>query len=178
MTHTAATQQAFNQAAVNQAAALSEKIRAALAAAPAFASGGQTLSAEHAGLRFLCELTALDTLGCAFERFELRSDALASAGIDRLRDVSQKLAARLTYLLEPIAPVEVDAQQCVVQMRSNPPQRDEQGTSYYELLVRQGGELSLRRWTKEPGDVRRPLAAHVTREVLLRLAADFAAVAV
>jgi len=107
----------------------------------------------------------------------LRSDALASAGIERLRDVSQKLAARLTYLLEPIAPVEVDAQQCVVQLRSNPPQRDEQGTSYYELLVRQGGELSLRRWTKEPGDVRRPLAAHVTREVLLRLAGDFAAAA-
>lgn len=156
---------------------LVEKIRTALAALPAFAGGNQMLEVEHSGQRFLCELAAVDTLGCAFERFELRSDALADAGIDRLRDVSKNLSTRLTYLLEPIAPIEVDAEQCVVQMRSNPPQRDEQGTSYYELLVRKGGELSLRRWIKESGDVRKPLAAQVTREVLLRLAGDFSSAA-
>ena len=156
---------------------LIDNIRTALAATPAFAQGTQTLAAEHAGQRFCCELTALDTLGCAFERFELRSDALADAGIDRLRAVSQNLSARLTYLLEPISPIEVDAEQCVVQMRSNPPQRDEHSTSYYELLVRKGGELSLRRWKKDSGDVRQPLAAQVTREVLLRLAGDFSAAA-
>jgi hypothetical protein len=102
---------------------------------------------------------------------------LASAGIERLRAVSQDLSQRLTYLLEPIAPIEVDAEQCVVQLRSNPPQRDEQRTSYYELLVRRGGELSLCRWTKAAGDVRQPLAAHVTREVFLRLVGDFSAAA-
>ena len=156
---------------------LIDNIRTALAAMPSFAHGVQTLAAECAGQRFLCELTALDTLGCAFARFELRSDALAGAGLDRLRAVSQNLSERLTYLLEPISPVEVDAEQCVVQMRSNPPQRDEHSTSYYELLVRKGGELSLRRWKKEPGDVRQPLAAQLTREVLLRLASDFSAAA-
>lgn len=157
---------------------LIDNIRTALAAMPSFAHGLETLAAEHAGQRFFCELTALDTLGCAFERFELRSDALANAGIDRLRAVSQNLSARLTYLLEPISPIEVDGEQCVVQMRSNPPQRDERSTSYYELLVRKGGELSLRRWKKEPGDARQPLAAQVTREVLLRLAGDFSSAAV
>lgn len=156
---------------------LVEKTRTALAAIPAFAGGGQSLIAEHAGQRFEGELTGLDTLGCAFERFELRSEVLAGAPIERLRSVSEALAKKLTYLLEPISPIEIDAEQCVVQLRSNPPHRDEQGTSYYELLVRKGGELSLRRWTKEPGEVRRPLAAHVTREVLLRLVGDFSAAA-
>ncbi|HEV3006050.1 MAG TPA: hypothetical protein VGX78_16395 [Pirellulales bacterium] len=156
---------------------LAEQTRAALAAVPAFADGLRTVSAEHGGLRLTCDLTALDTLACEFTRFAVRADKLAASPIGELKRVSEKLAARLTYLLEPISPVEVDAQQCVVQLRSNPPQRDADRTSYYELLVRRGGELSLCRWTKNPGDVRQALSAQVTREVLLRLVSDFAAVA-
>ena len=156
---------------------LTEKTRAALAAWPLMSGGSQTLSVEEAGQRLECEFSVLDTLACAFARFELRSDALASAPIERLRAVSEDLSRRVTDLLEPIAPIEVDADRCVVQMRSNPPQRDEQRTSYYELLVRRGGTLGLCRWAKEAGDVREPLLAHVTREVFLRLVADFSAAA-
>lgn len=156
---------------------LLEKTRSTLAAWAPFASGIQTFSVEEAGQRLACELSGLDTFGCAFVRFELHSDALSSATIDRLRAVSKDLSSRLTYLLEPIAPIESDAEKCIIQMRSHPPQRDEQRTSYYELLVRRGGELSLCRWTKEPGDVRQVLPAHVTREVFLRLVGDFSAAA-
>jgi hypothetical protein len=156
---------------------LVEQTRTALAAVPAFAGDPRTLSTEHDGLRLTCDLTALDSLACEFTRFAVRAGKLAAASIDELKRVSEKLAARLTYLLEPISPVEVDAQQCVVQLRSNPPQRDADRTSYYELLVRRGGEMSLCRWSKQPGDVRQALAAQVTREVLLRLVGDFAAVA-
>ncbi len=157
--------------------ALVEQTRTALAAMPTFAGGGHTLAVEHEGLRLSCDLAALDTLACEFTRFALRADKLANASIEELKRISETLAARLTYLLEPISPVEVDSQQCVVQLRSNPPQRDVDRTSYYELLVRRGGELSLCRWIKQPGDVRQALAAQVTREVLLRLVGDFAAVA-
>src|SRR5437660_702697 len=132
---------------------LVEKTRTALAAVPTFAGGGHALAAEHDGLRLSCDLTALDTLACEFTRFAVRSDKLATATIEELKRVSEALAARLTYLLEPISPIEVDSQQCVVQLRSNPPQRDADRTSYYELLVRKGGELSLCRWTKQAGDV-------------------------
>jgi hypothetical protein len=156
---------------------LVEKTRATLAAWSLMSGGSQTLSVEAAGQRLECEFSVLDTLACAFARFELQSDALASASIERLRAVSEDLSRRVTYLLEPISSIEVDADQCVVQMRSNPPHRDEQRTSYYELLVRRGGALSLCRWTKETGDVREPLLAHVTREVFLRLVADFSAAA-
>jgi hypothetical protein len=78
--------------------------------------------------------------------------------------------------MEPISPIEIDADACVVQLRSNPPQRDDDGRSYYELLVRRGGDIALTRFRKENGDARRPITATVTREVLLRLVGDFCAV--
>lgn len=156
---------------------LVQQAQKALDASAAFSTGSQTLAVADSGRRLVCELAALDRLACAFTRFEMTSDALVGASIDELKRVSQTLAARLTYLLEPIAPIEIDAGQCVIQMRSNPPQRDEQGTSYYELLVRRGGELSLCRWSKQANQVRERLPAHVTREVFLRLVGDFAAVA-
>ena len=52
--------------------------------------------------------------------------------------------------MEPIRPIELDADACVVQLRSNPPQQDDDGRSYYELLVRRGGEIALARYRKEP----------------------------
>ena len=38
-------------------------------------------------------------------------------------------------------------------------QRDDDGRSYYELLVRRGGEITLARYRKENGDARRPISA-------------------
>ncbi|MEX0710703.1 MAG: hypothetical protein WD278_00050 [Pirellulales bacterium] len=156
---------------------LEHEVRRSLEALAPFSLGSHTLAAAAGDQRLECDLTALDRLACEFTRFELASQRLSQAGIDELKRVSEALSKRLTYLLEPISPIEVDAQQCVVQLRSNPPARDEQATSYYELLVRRGGHLSLARWVKDAGNVRRPLPAQVTRQVLLRLVGDFSAVA-
>ena len=93
-----------------------------------------------------------------------------------LERIGKALAERLTYLMEPISPIEIDADACVVQLRSNPPQRDDDGRSYYELMVRRGGEIALARYRKENGDARQQIPATVTREVLLRLVGDFCAV--
>jgi hypothetical protein len=133
----------------------------------------RTLDIAGPGQRVQCEVTALDMLGCAFQWLTLESTRLAAASIDDLKTISGQLASRLTYLLEPISPIEIDADRCVVQMRSNPPQKDEEKTSYYELVVRRGGEIALCRYTKQPGDARRTIPACVTREVLLRLIDDF-----
>jgi hypothetical protein len=142
-----------------------------------FLQGRQLLDETVAGQRLQCDLVALDALACAFDRFELQSAALASAAMAELKPLSENLSRRLTYLLEPISPMEADAEQCVVQLRSNPPQKDEDATSYYELLVARGGRLSLCRWLKERGQPRRKIPAQVTREVFLRLVADFSAAA-
>jgi hypothetical protein len=151
-----------------------QQLQQALAALPA---GGQEqlLSVQAGDRRITCQIEALDSLGCAFTRLAVEAPALAAASIDELKAVSEKLAARLNYLLEPIGPVEVDGLACQVQLRSKPPQKDDEGVSYYELLVRRG-EISLRRFKAGNGGPRQAIAAHVTREVLLRLADDLAEV--
>jgi len=133
----------------------------------------QALAASDSGQRLSAQIVALDGLALAFEHLTLISDRLAPAPIEELQKVADALSKKLTYLLEPISPIEVDADQCIVQLRSNPPQRDDNGTRYYELLVRKGGELSLRRFQKQPGGLREIVPAQVTREVFLRLVADF-----
>ena len=106
----------------------------------------------------------------------LRIEVAALRAPERLERMAKALSERLTYLMEPIRPIEIDADACVAQLRSSPPQRDDDGRSYYELTVRRGGEISLCRFRKEPGTPRQNIAANVTREVLLRLADDFEAV--
>ena len=66
---------------------------------------------DEAGQSLHCRLTALDKLGMHSPTFEVHNvDALASAPIDRLKQVGDEaLSRRLTYLLEPITPVEIDA---------------------------------------------------------------------
>lgn len=135
----------------------------------------QTLSVQDGPRRLSCELTALDSIGCSFRGLALESDALAGTSNEQLRRIADDLSRRVNYLLEPIAPIEIDAEQCVVQMRSSPPQRSDGQSTYYELLVRRGGELSLRRYAKDRRGRRTVVAATVTREVLLRLVGDFEA---
>jgi hypothetical protein len=131
------------------------------------------LTAELGAQSLNCEMIALDSLACAFNCFGVQSGSLAKAPLTKLKLVAEDLSRRLTYLLEPIAPIEVDAEGCVVQMRSNPPQKDDNSTTFYELLVKQGGLLSLVRYTRERGGVRVLVPAQVTREVFLRLVDDF-----
>ena len=119
-------------------------------------------------------LTQIDQLACAFEHFSYKVDKLANATVDQLKDVANTLSTRLSYLLESISPIEIDNDTCVVQMRSNPPQKDDDGTRYYELVVARG-ELTLCRFSRPSGQQRRIVAANVTREVFERLAEDFVA---
>src|SRR5262245_6887682 len=140
-------------------------------------SGGSAMVAANDGPRQLsCDVAERNSLAVSFNNLRLQTAELASADAPRLERIGKALADRLTYLMEPIAPIEVDAGACTVQLRSSPPQRDDDGRSYYELMVRRGGEIALARYRKENGDARRQIAATVTREVLLRLVGDFCAV--
>ena len=119
-----------------------------------------------------CDVTSVDVIGGAFRRFALETDRLSGHSVDELKALSERLSAQINYLLEPISPIEIDHEGATVQMRSNPPQKDDDGTKYYELLVRKSG-LALYRYSRPQGQARTTLAANVTREVLVRLAEDF-----
>ena len=155
---------------------LKSQAKRALTAIGPFSSGRETINVQHDRRRLTCELLALDAIGCAFQRLAVATNELSSASTDRLKSISQALEKRLTYLLEPISPIELDADGCVVQMRSSPPHKGDDGTTYYELLVHRGGELSLCRYHKKSGGQREMIDAHLTREVFLRLVEDFSAV--
>jgi len=127
--------------------------------------------------RLDCDFAAFDTLACSLTRFTLAADALRTKTPEQLKRLGESLASRLTYLLEPISPIEFDREQCVVQLRSNPPERDEDRTSYYELVAQRTGTLSLYRYAKTPGSVRESIPMNFTREVFFRLVTDFSAAA-
>jgi hypothetical protein len=140
-------------------------------------SGGAAKVAVADGPRKVsCDIIERNSLAVAFDKLRLATTELAGATAVDLERTSNDLANRLTYLMEPIRPIELDADACVAQLRSNPPQQDDDGRSYYELLVRRGGEIALVRYRKESGTPRQQIPATVTCEVLLRLAADFSAV--
>jgi len=139
--------------------------------------GGPATVAVHDSPRHLsCDIVERNSLAVSFNQLRLATAELASADAAKLERIGNALAGRLTYLMEPIAPIEIDAAAFVVQLRSSPPQRDDDGRSYYELTVRRGGEIALARYRKEPGNARQQIPATVTREVLLRLADDIEAV--
>ncbi len=127
-----------------------------------------------AGPRTLrCEIDRCDPLAVTLFELVLETLELADVEIAKLQAASRALCERVTYLLEPISPIETDAEGCVVQMRSSPPQQDENGRFHYEILLRRGGSVALRRYKKQPGCARERVAATLTHEVLGRLCDDF-----
>ena len=120
-----------------------------------------------------CAALQCDQLAATIDELSLETPELANVSTPGLQAASRDLAARVNYLLEPIAPIETDAQGCTVQMRSNPPQKDDNGYRYYELLLRRGGSASLGRYEKQPGQPRVRVPAALTHEVIGRLVDDF-----
>jgi hypothetical protein len=138
--------------------------------------GAAVVAVEDSPRRLTCDIVERNSLAVSFNRLRLATDELASADAQKLEQIGKALSSRLTYLMEPIAPIEIDAAACIVQLRSSPPQQDDDGRSYYELIVRRGGEIELARFRKENGGARQQIAATVTREVLVRLVNDFCGV--
>jgi hypothetical protein len=156
---------------------ITEQLAQALSTEPSFRDSQRTLQFQQGALLLTCQLTALDSLACAVVELELHSDRLSGAGAKRLEEIASALSKRLSYLLEPIHPIETDTDRCIVQMRSSPPRKHAAGTDYYELLVTAGGTIHLARYSRAPGATRAPIAAQFTHEVLVRLAGDFVAAA-
>ncbi|MCA9227948.1 MAG: hypothetical protein KDA47_20145 [Planctomycetales bacterium] len=135
-------------------------------------SGSHSFSIETAGGKLDCDVSQADSIGCAVDRLRWRTDQLNNATADRLRQTGQRFADRARYLLEPLAPVECDAEAGVLRMRSAPPSRDESGSRYYEVDVQRDEGVIFSRYAARPGQPRESAPAHFTRETLGRLADD------
>jgi hypothetical protein len=144
-------------------------------AAGGFPSGPYTLCLDTPAGRLTAELLTVDRLACTLQSLSLDSSKLAGASLEALKQLSGTLSKQLCYLLEPISLVECDADSATVQLRSSPPAKDDDQTSYYEVVAKRGGSITLCRYLKLPGDVRQITPATLTHEVLARLGEDFVA---
>ena len=135
----------------------------------------QRITVAESSRTLRCEVDQCDPMAAAVYEFILQTSELANVEVATLQIASQKLCDRVNYLLEPISPIETDAESCVVQMRSNPPLISDSGHCYYELLLRRGGSVALARYEKQPGEIRTKVAVTLTHEVFGRLCDDFSA---
>ena len=133
----------------------------------------QRVAASASPRTLRCEVDQCDQLAVAVYELVLETSELANVEVTALQSASKALCERVTYLLEPISPIETDLDSCVVQMRSTPPQQQEDGRYYYELFLRRGGSVALHRYEKQPGTIRQRVAATLTHEVLGKLIDDF-----
>ena len=134
---------------------------------------GQHLVVREGPRTVRCLVEQSDAMAVSVAHLSLETSELAAVQVDQIRCASQSLCQRVTYLLEPISPIETDPDGCVVQMRSSPPQSDDDGRRYYELVMRRGGSVTLCRYEKRASGPRTRVPATLTSEVVARLVQDF-----
>ena len=116
-------------------------------------------------------------VGLAFDTLTFRDTQLAGRSIDDLKHWAERLAARVTYLMEPLVLVELDTTAGEAELRSQVPTARGDLRSFYEArLNSREGTLKLSRVVfDEATRRRRPAGCLVTIEVLERLTDDIVA---
>jgi hypothetical protein len=131
---------------------------------------------EEGPHRLTVQLTALDAVGVAFASLELTTTIRSEWTSATLKEWGERLAGRVTYLMEPLQVLEVDAGGGEVQIRSQSPTARADQRGYYEVRLFKQGTLRLERYAFEQSSrQRRSITCQLTREVLERLADDLAA---
>lgn len=130
------------------------------------------------GLSLQVDFTAVDSMGCSFTEIQLFVPSLQNAAFDALKKWAEQLSQRITYLLENVAPLELDPDAGEVLIRSTPPSQLADGTQYFEIILssKSSGTFSLKRYRSIKGQPGRdPVEITVTHEVLLKLTDDLIA---
>ena len=158
---------------------LSRKLTAALDASP------DTLpfqvSAEDGGHRISIDLTATGPVGLAFDALDFSADDATPPAVRStaaLRAWADRLAARVTYLMEPLVVIELDPVAGEAELRSQSPTARGELKTYYEVRLNKSGALRLSRVVFDAATRRRrPAPCQLTREVIERLTDDLVACA-
>jgi hypothetical protein len=134
------------------------------------------VSVEDGPNRLTLSLTALDTVGVAFDTLEFVATDRALWSSEALRGWGERLAARVTYLLEPLKVIEIDAGGGEVQIRSQAPTARAHQRGFYEVRLYKQGSLRMERFVyNDATRERQRTPCQLTREVVERLADDIAA---
>jgi len=155
---------------------LSRRITAALEARPESGALPCAVNAEEGPDRLTLHLTATGPVGLAFDALDFATTRRPEWSVDDLRAWGDRLASRLTYLMEPLVVLEADPLGGEVALRSQAPTPREGHRSYYEVRLGRGGMLRLARVTFDEATRRRKSGTcQMTLEVLERLTDDLVA---
>jgi len=117
-----------------------------------------------------------DVLGCLVWEMTVRRTTPPAEGAS-LRAWGERIAARVTGLLEPLKLVEVDVQRNEALLRSDGPTQRGDNVVYYEAILQGTNAAVVRRYQgSRQGNTRReqvPFA--ITHEALAKLTADLTA---
>jgi hypothetical protein len=127
------------------------------------------------GAEVSVDFSAVDSMSCCFEELRLCVPTLVNADAATLEQWAADLCQRITYLLEQIGPLEVDSASGSVLVRSTSPDKQPDGTRFYEILLHShtNGNFSLRRYHAvigNPGRSQVPITT--THEVFQKLVVD------
>ncbi|MDR3622134.1 MAG: hypothetical protein P4L85_22480 [Paludisphaera borealis] len=158
---------------------LSRKIAAALDENTRAYNLPCTITVDEGPNRITLDITALDAVGVAFDTLEFAATDRTDWSSSALNAWGDQLAKRVTYLMEPLRVLEIDAGGGEVQIRSAAPTPRADARGFYEVRLNRGGTCRLERYVYDESDrKRRRTPCHLTREVVERLADDIAASAV
>ena len=138
-------------------------------------SGRQTLTVPHPESGWTAAVAAdcADRVGCRVWELNLSRPAAAPAA--DLKGRAERVAARVTGLLEPLRLVEVDAGRDAALLRSAAPQRRGDDLFYYEVELKSGGAGVRRYQGSATGATRQQIAFPLTHDALAKLAGDLTA---
>jgi hypothetical protein len=117
-------------------------------------------------------------VGIECSGFAFRVADRGELALDDLKAWGNRIAGRITYLMEPLAFHEADAVAQEVILRSNLPTRKPDRRSFYEVRLKNNGWLKFDRVSfLEEGRTRQPVPCAFTNEVVERLVDDLVATA-
>ena len=140
--------------------------------------GKQFLAVPDEAGRWVVRLTAecQAQLGCSLWEMAVdRTGAPAPAG-DTVGRWADRIAGRVTGLLEPLAVLEVDTTRDEALLRSNEPSRRKDDLHYYEVLLKGTRQATVQRYrATHAGQRREQIPFALTHETVAKLAADLTA---
>ncbi len=152
---------------------LSQKIAAEVANALGAADQDITLHAEQGAHILDVPLILATPMGieCRALQFFIANHPMMD--LNDLKAWGDRIAAKVTYLMEPLSFIEADAQQGQVLLRSGKPTPKNNRRTYYEVRLYKAGSLNLVRVAfDDTTKTRQDIPCQFTMEVLERLTDD------
>ncbi len=155
---------------------LSRKIAAAVDDHITSGPANGAVRAEDGPHRLTLDLLQASPVGVEIQGLEFAVNDRPDWSLDALKAWGDRLAARVTYLMEPLVILEADPVGGEVELRSKTPTTRDGRRAYYEARLDRNGTLRLFRVTFDETDrTRRTTPYQLTREVLERLTDDLVA---